>query len=205
MVDPFPIVGGLSNFPTNGRNSGLAGLNPRSEPNRLFYPSDFTMFSGEYRSMRSQHRKVANLGFDRRNPTTALPHARLFGAERTSRNGPDVLTRVDWPRSVPSIASVPVTTMLNTAVDLSDLLARDLKRHYGPYVPMSTAWRWLSFSSLDAARSAWRRGTTPVPCVRLKHRRGLFIAVQPLAAWLYAQGLNDFGSLAPHPGRRVVP
>ncbi|MBD7987621.1 hypothetical protein H9645_06210 [Luteimonas sp. Sa2BVA3] len=84
-------------------------------------------------------------------------------------------------------------------------LERNLVRHYGPYVPVAVAWRWLSFSSLEAARCAWRRGKTPVPFMRLRHRRGLFIKTHVLAQWLQAQGLTCMQFLAPHPGKEVAP
>ena len=82
-------------------------------------------------------------------------------------------------------------------------LERDLTRHYGPYIPLAVAGRWLSFSSREAARCAWRRGKTPVPFVRLRHRRGLFIKTPILAQWLNAQGLTCMEYLAPHLGKEV--
>jgi hypothetical protein len=55
---------------------------------------------------------------------------------------------------------------------------------HGPYTPLSAAWRWLGYPSLDAARKAHTRGLAPFPLQRLPHRRGVYIATVALAQWL---------------------
>lgn len=94
--------------------------------------------------------------------------------------------------------------MVSVATESDEQLPWDLAHLYGAYVPLSVAWRWMSFSSLEAARCAWRRGKMPVPCIRLNHRRGLFLPVYPLAHWLQAQGLDDIRLLAPRFHRRNI-
>ncbi len=74
------------------------------------------------------------------------------------------------------------------------VLMRELQQCYGAYTPLAVAWRWLSFASLDAARRAHLRGTTPVPMQRLPHRRGLFVVSEDLAAWLSARGVVSLTS-----------
>jgi hypothetical protein len=70
------------------------------------------------------------------------------------------------------------------ARDHADAAVRVLFDTYGPYTPLSAAWRWLGYASLDAARKAHRRGLAPLPLIVLAHRRGLFIATATLATWL---------------------
>ena len=55
---------------------------------------------------------------------------------------------------------------------------------FGPYCPLSRVWRFLAYTSLDAARKAAARGTTPVPCLSLPNRRGRFLRTDELAKWM---------------------
>lgn len=87
----------------------------------------------------------------------------------------------------------------------STALTRELQQSYGPYTPLALAWRWLSFASLDAARRAHLRGTTPIPMQRLAHRRGLFVVSEDLAAWLTARGVVSLAASAPDLPRRTQP
>lgn len=84
-------------------------------------------------------------------------------------------------------------------------LTRELHQSYGPYTPLAVAWRWLSFASLDAARRAHLRGTTPISMQRLPHRRGLFVVSNDLAAWLSARGVESLAPSAPDLTGRTQP
>lgn len=68
--------------------------------------------------------------------------------------------------------------------DLADWLLSE----YGPFVPVNTIWRQLSYPSLDAARRSFSRGLAPLEAIKLPGRRGQFVRTQDLVAWLRTPG-----------------
>ena len=69
---------------------------------------------------------------------------------------------------------------MKSADDITD----ELLKEHGPFVPIAKAWKLLSYVSLDAARKASQRGTTPIPCMQLEGRRGRFVLASDLGAWV---------------------
>ena len=66
----------------------------------------------------------------------------------------------------------------------AESLEKELLQEFGPYAPISRVWQRLSFPSPDAARKAALRGTAPIECLALPHRRGRFVRTSELAQWL---------------------
>lgn len=66
----------------------------------------------------------------------------------------------------------------------AESLQQELYDEYGPYVPLGRVWRQLSFPSLDAARKAAVRGTSPISCLTLPGRRGWYLRAGDVARWI---------------------
>ena len=80
--------------------------------------------------------------------------------------------------------SALVSCMGKSSMKNAESLEQELFDEYGPYVPLSRIWRKLSFPSLDAARKAAVRGTSPVICLTLPGRRGWYLHAGDVARWI---------------------
>lgn len=80
-------------------------------------------------------------------------------------------------------------------MDITSHTALELSTHligqYGPFVRLTDVWGMLGYPSLDAARKAAARGTTPMQTVFLPGRRGRFVRTGDLAKWLLRGSAPD--------------